>query len=482
MSRNKIFKTSTYDHLRRIFPVCTVYDFRNINKCAVPEDVRWLMRGLVCVEHDDWDGTLLKIREKGGKAGNDWVNDKESSKFFFPIDIWNAGDANSNLIESVHRDVNREGVHCTLLGGLKKGQSFDTYESYGITPSKKTGHISENVFHNLKRKSNAQHRVLVGEDQKIERHNEKLLKSLNTVVKAEKAVSDRSAHLASVTGYIGCFKIIQSSTGTVGPLVWLSLELILSSLRLGIWAANPTTDDPPPPIVISSGSIDSGEDTVAHDIGWKLEDVTVDMHAVVIDIVGSESQEGDLQWPMFQYLTKHLAVPEDQVRHVRGSSPSEIQDALHSLEKNIGIPRGSPIVMYISHHSDCSADSKWIGNNDHGLLHSSFFKLVRRISGTKGENVVVILDTNYPALGTEAEYESEPHVLITACSSRERPQSENSHTSGGSFTMEFLDTLESAAVKNLSYDEVVKNAADNFSKTQEPNSKVYGDLQRKAKF
>jgi hypothetical protein len=29
--------------------------------------------------------------------------------------------------------------------------------------------------------------------------------------------------------------------------------------------------------------------------------------------------------------------------------------------------------------------------------------------------------------------------------------------------MEFLDTLESAAVKNLSYDEVVKNAADNFS-------------------
>ncbi|KAJ7212425.1 hypothetical protein C8J57DRAFT_1097238, partial [Mycena rebaudengoi] len=202
-----------YDHLRRIFRICTVHDFRNINKCAVPEDVRWLMRGLVCIEHDDWDGTLLDIREKGGKPGNDWVNDKESSKFFFPgicwersfipIDVWNAGDANSNLIESVHRDVNREGVHCTLLGGLRKGQGFDalkmktltTYESYGITPSYKTGHISENAFHNLKRKSNAQHRVLSGEDQKIERHNEKLLKSLSTVVKAEKAVSAKQQEL-----------------------------------------------------------------------------------------------------------------------------------------------------------------------------------------------------------------------------------------------------------------------------------------------
>jgi hypothetical protein len=40
--------------------------------------------------------------------------------------IWEAADSNSNLIESVHRDANREGVHCTLLGGLKKGQQFDS--------------------------------------------------------------------------------------------------------------------------------------------------------------------------------------------------------------------------------------------------------------------------------------------------------------------------------------------------------------------
>ncbi|KAK6981751.1 hypothetical protein R3P38DRAFT_2578154, partial [Favolaschia claudopus] len=206
-----------YDHLRRLYRVCTVHNSRNINKCPVSEDIRWLMRSLVCIEHEDWDGAVLEIREKGGKAGNDWVNDKESTKFFYPgicweksfipLDVWNAGDPNSNLIESVHRDVNREGVHCTLLGGLKKGQLFDavkmktlkTLENYGITPSFKTGHRSENAYHNLKRKSNSQHRVLASEDQKIERHNEKILKSLDTLVKAEKAVLAKEQELAQET-------------------------------------------------------------------------------------------------------------------------------------------------------------------------------------------------------------------------------------------------------------------------------------------
>jgi hypothetical protein len=28
------------------------------------------MRSLVCIEHDDWQGTLSKIRENDGKVGN----------------------------------------------------------------------------------------------------------------------------------------------------------------------------------------------------------------------------------------------------------------------------------------------------------------------------------------------------------------------------------------------------------------------------
>jgi hypothetical protein len=47
-------------------------------------------------------------------------------KSCIPLAIWRAGDFTSNLIESVHADVNREGVKCTLVGGIKKGEAFDT--------------------------------------------------------------------------------------------------------------------------------------------------------------------------------------------------------------------------------------------------------------------------------------------------------------------------------------------------------------------
>ncbi|KAJ6528652.1 hypothetical protein DFH09DRAFT_1413445 [Mycena vulgaris] len=212
-AEHTIQELDPYDHLRRILRICVVHDFRNINKCPVAEDVRWLMRSLVCIEHDDWEGTLLKIRDKGGKAGNDWVNDKQSSKFFFPgicweqsfipLDIWNAGDPNSNLIESVHRDVNREGVHCTLLGGLKKGQLFDALKMKTLIKM----HITisnENVWlivHNIvppqfsSFKANAQHCVLAGEDDKIERYNEKVLKCLDSLVKAEKGLRAKEREL-----------------------------------------------------------------------------------------------------------------------------------------------------------------------------------------------------------------------------------------------------------------------------------------------
>src|SRR5882757_4861324 len=65
----------------------------------------------------------------------DWVRDKERTKFAFegmcwakshiPLVVWKAGESNSNLVESVHADVNREGISCTLVGGVMKGQRFD---------------------------------------------------------------------------------------------------------------------------------------------------------------------------------------------------------------------------------------------------------------------------------------------------------------------------------------------------------------------
>lgn len=192
-------------------------------------------------------------------------------------------------------------------------------------------------------------------------------------------------------------------------MVWLGLEVVLSVLRLSIWAINPITDDPPPPIVISAG--DHGTDVVTYDIGWKLEDVTVkDMHAVVIDIPNQdlEIHENELNTtpstllsnqrrPMFEYLTKHLAVPDEQVKHVYGCDPKAIEDALQSLAKDTTIRRGSPIIIYISHHTDNTTDSKWIGNKGQGLSYSTFFEFVRRISETKGENVVSRNPPNAPS-------------------------------------------------------------------------------------
>lgn len=58
---------SPYEHLHRIFRVCVVHFFRLIKLCAVNDEVRWLMRSLVCMEHADWDGTIKKICDLGGK-------------------------------------------------------------------------------------------------------------------------------------------------------------------------------------------------------------------------------------------------------------------------------------------------------------------------------------------------------------------------------------------------------------------------------
>ncbi|KAK7015317.1 hypothetical protein R3P38DRAFT_2637341 [Favolaschia claudopus] len=208
-----IQELSPYDHLHRIFRVCTVHYFRLVKLCATTEQVRWLMRSLVCMEHHDWDGTLQSIGELGGKAAQDWLNNKLSSGFvfegicweksFIPRIIWEAGDGNSNLIETVHRDANREGVQCTLLGGLKKGQAFDrmkmkalqSFEEFGVTPSYKTGHPFDNALMNLKRRDNQRHKQVINDDSKIHAWNHKLKNAIDTLEKARRAAQAKSRQL-----------------------------------------------------------------------------------------------------------------------------------------------------------------------------------------------------------------------------------------------------------------------------------------------
>ncbi|KAJ7815793.1 hypothetical protein B0H14DRAFT_2264779, partial [Mycena olivaceomarginata] len=157
-----------YDHLRRLYRVCRVHNYRNIQQCGVPEHVRQLMCSLACVRHHDWTGTLNQIICDGGKAAEDWVRDKEACKFAFagicwersyiPLPVWAAGDPHTNLIETVHRDANREGVHCTLVGGVLLGQDYDElqratlieYEQHGIRSSYRAVSSVSNAIKNVK--------------------------------------------------------------------------------------------------------------------------------------------------------------------------------------------------------------------------------------------------------------------------------------------------------------------------------------------
>ncbi|KAJ6477108.1 hypothetical protein C8R47DRAFT_393343 [Mycena vitilis] len=209
----KLASLGPYEQLIRLFRLCVAHGYRNIQKCKVPDAVKALMRSLICIEHDDWDGTVEKIKLLGGKAGCDWVRDKERSHFafagmcwaksFIPKLVWQAGERTSNLIESVHADINREGVHCTLLGGVLKGEFYDTlqmktlrvFEESGIRPSYSTGHPTENAVKNLKRKFSAYRKGLEAEDSKIWDANVKIQEMYERFSQARSGVNTAAAAL-----------------------------------------------------------------------------------------------------------------------------------------------------------------------------------------------------------------------------------------------------------------------------------------------
>ena len=154
-----------YEHLHCVFHLCSVHVAWNIKQAKVSNPVKVMMNSLVCIEHLNFDGTLEKIKTDGGKVGSGqdiilqllnillnnfqkylaWVHDKIHSKFalpgicwqrsFIPIDIWQAGDNTSNVIESLHFDVNSEGKRCTLVGGMQAGHRFDLLKIWTLQVS-----------------------------------------------------------------------------------------------------------------------------------------------------------------------------------------------------------------------------------------------------------------------------------------------------------------------------------------------------------
>ncbi|KAJ7235961.1 hypothetical protein C8J57DRAFT_971869, partial [Mycena rebaudengoi] len=130
-----IQELTPYDHLARCLIICNTHIKKRIKIAKVSPACKQLMRSLMCLEHQDWDGTLQAICDVGGKVGQDWVKDKVSSRFIFPgicqalsfipLPIWCAVERTTNVVEQVHQNVNLEGTQNTLVGAALKGHSFD---------------------------------------------------------------------------------------------------------------------------------------------------------------------------------------------------------------------------------------------------------------------------------------------------------------------------------------------------------------------
>ncbi|KAF4567096.1 hypothetical protein EYR36_010712 [Pleurotus pulmonarius] len=171
-----------YDHLRRIFRLCAVHVQRNIQQAGVTDDVKEKMRSLICTYHYTWEDTLEYIRVKGGKAGS---------------------------------DVNREGVACTLVGGMKKGLHYDTlklrtlnvFTESGVRTSYDRGSVSDAASRTLKRMANKRHNNLVSQDKAIEKRNKRLRTAHLTKARAEIRLS-QVATSSTITDCLCCQRAI----------------------------------------------------------------------------------------------------------------------------------------------------------------------------------------------------------------------------------------------------------------------------------
>ncbi|KAJ7793448.1 hypothetical protein B0H14DRAFT_2622839 [Mycena olivaceomarginata] len=180
-----------YEHLRRIYRLCKVHNYRNIQTCSVSDP---LMEG---------------------EAGADWVRDKVTSKFafpgicweksFIPFPVWQAGEPNTNLAEAVHSDVNRGGRPLPLLGGLLRGQDYDAMQHETLLAIRavrystliQPGRPGHEYFENLKRKGLQQAKKVQASMKAVSEHNINLHRahaglaaSLQNLEKAERAAAN----------------------------------------------------------------------------------------------------------------------------------------------------------------------------------------------------------------------------------------------------------------------------------------------------
>ncbi|KIJ47690.1 hypothetical protein M422DRAFT_248695 [Sphaerobolus stellatus SS14] len=176
---------SEYEHLRRFIRLCINHMKRNIR-----------------------EGNTFEEQDQGGKPAIDWVQNKIVCKFawpgicwkfsFIPLDIWQVGDRHTNLIETLHADVNREGKFCTALSALIRSLRFDkqklkamtNHEKAGIRVSYKTGLDRERTLHNIHRDQNLRIKLQKKDDIKIQKINGSIDSLSQKVITAKRRLED----------------------------------------------------------------------------------------------------------------------------------------------------------------------------------------------------------------------------------------------------------------------------------------------------
>ncbi|KIJ33839.1 hypothetical protein M422DRAFT_182788 [Sphaerobolus stellatus SS14] len=208
-----------YEHLQRFLRLCVNHMKRKVREGnKFPEHVQQLMYSLACIQHADWDGTIAAIQQEGGKAAIDWVQNKIVSKFpfpalcwqlsFIPLPIWQAGDRHTNLIETLHADINREGKFCTALSALIKSERFDllklkamsNHEELGIRVSYKTGLDRERALHNIKREQHLRIKTQQKDDIRIQKVNGTLFNASQNVAAAKRRLDETDPPHAAQSG------------------------------------------------------------------------------------------------------------------------------------------------------------------------------------------------------------------------------------------------------------------------------------------
>ncbi|KAF7335198.1 hypothetical protein MSAN_02353100 [Mycena sanguinolenta] len=209
MERTRLLRSLTpCDHLSHFLRFCTVHFIRNIDKIRayITPEVRRAMLSLSSSQvHPDLEGAF-RIIENGGRKAKAWLKDKRTGSPFalpalyqplscIPLEIWKSGSSTTNGNEQSHRNINRDGVNLTLLGGVMRGMQYDAraigaidlYSSQGIYVRDQTA----THFRRLQRSHN-RHIFVQSRNAAAAREIEKedsVLPSQTTTVNANKVTS-----------------------------------------------------------------------------------------------------------------------------------------------------------------------------------------------------------------------------------------------------------------------------------------------------